>query len=265
MSAQSRPYFSIFIVSLWLFAAIGASWLDLNPNQLDLPHSLVAPNSSALLGYDDLGRPMLDRLLQGAQVSFYIAFWVIGLSALIGTLIGLIAGWSGGWLDHVLTRIIDIFMAFPGILLAIALAGVMGAGLINIVIALTTVGWVGFARLARAQTFSVKQREHIQAARALGTTTSNILIRHILPLILAPLIVEATFGIASVIIAEAGLSFLGLGIQAPDPSWGSMIRDGTRYMLIAPHMVIVPGVALCLVVLAVNLLGDYLRDRFDRK
>jgi peptide/nickel transport system permease protein len=149
------------------------------------------------------------------------------------------------------------------VLLAIALAGLLGPGIENVVIALTAVGWVGYARLARAQTLSVKHREHIQAAQALGTESALIILRHLLPLITAPIIVEASFGIAGTVIAEAGLSFLGLGVQPPAASWGAMIRDGTRYMLVAPHMVIAPGLAVFLVVLSVNLLGDRVRDRLD--
>jgi peptide/nickel transport system permease protein len=163
----------------------------------------------------------------------------------------------------VVVQIIDIFLAFPGILLAIALAGIMGPGIENVVIALSTVGWVGYARLTRAQVLSVKQREHIQAAVALGSSSRTIFYKHLLPLILAPIIIDASFGIAGIVIAEAGLSFLGLGVQPPEASWGSMIRDGARYLLVAPHMVLVPGIALMLVVLAVNLMGDRLRDYFD--
>ena len=188
---------------------------------------------------------------------------VVAVTTSIGTLVGTIAAYIGGWIDHVVVRIIDIFMAFPGILLAIAMAGVMGPGIGNVVIALSVVGWVGFARLSRAQVLALKHREHVQAALALGTRRRRIVVRHLLPLIVAPLIVEATFAIAGVVIAEAGLSFLGLGVQPPAASWGNIIRDGTRYMLVAPHMVLAPGVALMLVVLAVNLLGDSLRDRFD--
>jgi peptide/nickel transport system permease protein len=159
--------------------------------------------------------------------------------------------------------LIDIFLAFPGILLAIALAGLLGPGIDNVVIALTVVGWVGYARLSRAQVLSLKHREHVMAAEALGTRKHRIMLRHLLPLMSAPLIIEATFGVAAVVIAEAGLSFLGLGVQPPGASWGAMIRDGTRYLLVAPHMVLAPGMAIFIVVLSVNLLGDRLRDHLD--
>ncbi|HWS03457.1 MAG TPA: ABC transporter permease, partial [Gammaproteobacteria bacterium] len=176
---------------------------------------------------------------------------------------GSFSAYIGGFWDRLLVHIIDLFLAFPGILLAIALAGILGPGIENVVIALTVVGWVGYARLARAQVLSLKSRDHVQAAIALGVPHGRIVRTHLLPLISAPLIVEATFGIAAVVVAEAGLSFLGLGVQPPEASWGSMIRDGTRYLLVAPHMVLVPGLAMVAVVLAVNLLGDRLRDRLD--
>ena len=156
-----------------------------------------------------------------------------------------------------------MFLAFPGILLAIALAGILGPGIENVIFALAAVGWVGFARLARAQTLSFRHREHVLAAVAMGSGPTRVLIRHVLPLIAAPLIVEGTFGVAGIIVAEAGLSFLGLGVQPPDASWGSIIREGTRYMLVAPHLVILPSMALMLVVLSVNMLGDTLRDHLD--
>jgi peptide/nickel transport system permease protein len=189
----------------------------------------------------------------------------VTITAIVGTGLGLLAGYLGGWLDLLLVRLIDIFLAFPGILLAIALAGVMGPGLDNLVIALSLVGWVGYARLARAQTLSLKQREHVTAAVALGSGLGVILGRHLLPLLAGPLIVEATFGVAGTVVAEAGLSFLGLGIQPPHASWGSMIRDGTGYLLMAPHMVLAPGLAILLVVLSLNLLGDRLRDSLDSR
>lgn len=265
MQRPRLPVIPIIILLLWSLLAIFAGKMDLSPDGINLPHILEPPSAQEWLGYDDLGRSILDRIITGGRVSFFASLWVISLSALIGTVIGSIAAWKGGWFDLVITRIIDIFLAFPGILLAIALAAILGPGLNNVVIALTTVGWVGFARLARAQTFSIKTREHIQAARALGTPDHWSLFKHVLPLIMTPIIIEATFGIASVVIAEAGLSFLGLGIQPPAASWGTMIRDGTRYMLVAPHMVIAPGLALCLVVLSVNMLGDTLRDWMDIK
>jgi len=243
--------------------AVAAPLLDLDPHRVSLPHMLQGPGRDALLGYDELGRPVLDRIVSGARTSLLVALAVVGLSLALGTVVGTASAWVGGVLDHAVVRVIDVFLAFPGILLAIALAGILGPGIDNVVLALTTVGWVGFARLARAQTMSLKHREHVRAAVALGARGPRILVHHVLPLIAAPLIVEATFGVAAVIIGEAGLSFLGLGVQPPHASWGSIIQEGTRYMLVAPHLVVAPAVTLSLVVLSVNLLGDRLRDRLD--
>jgi peptide/nickel transport system permease protein len=251
------------VLALWALSALAGPWLPLAPDRIDLTRILDAPGAGAWLGTDDLGRSVLDRLLVGARTSFVVALGVVLISALLGTLIGAAAGAAGGWTDLVIVRIIDVFLAFPGILLAIALAGLLGPGLGNVVIALAAVGWVGYARLARAQVLSLRGRDHVLAARALGVGGPRILFRHLLPLALAPLLVEATFGVAAIVIAEAGLSFLGLGVQPPAASWGSMIRDGVAYMLVAPHLVLAPGLALMLVVLAVNLAGDRLRDRLD--
>jgi peptide/nickel transport system permease protein len=251
------------VLIMWASSAIFVPLLPLDPGRIELPKILNGPEAAAWLGYDELGRAIADRLIMGARTSFLVAICVVFISALVGTLIGMFSAYRGGWWDLVIVRIIDIFLAFPGILLAIALAGLMGPGIENVVIALSVVGWVGFARLSRAQVLSLKHREHVQAAIALGTSMPVILRRHLLPLIMAPLIVESTFGIAGVVIAESGLSFLGLGVQPPAASWGSMIRDGARYILVAPHMVLAPGTALMLVVLAVNMLGDRLRDLLD--
>lgn len=251
------------VVMAWVLLALAGPWLDLEPNRIALERILDPPGPGTWLGYDDLGRAVWDRLVAGAQTSLLVAGAAVPISAGLGSLIGAAAAYRGGWWDWGLMRVVDVFLAFPGILLAIALAGLIGPGIGNVVIALCAVGWVGYARLARAQVLALKGRDHVQAAIALGATPGRIVRRHLLPLIAAPLIVEATFGVAAVIIAEAGLSFLGLGVQPPQASWGSMIRDGTRYMLVAPHLVLVPGLTLMLVVLAVNRLGDALRDRLD--
>ncbi|MBK1618510.1 ABC transporter permease [Lamprobacter modestohalophilus] len=258
-----RLILPIGILVVWAVAALLGPSLPLAPNQIDLPQILEGPTLLQPLGTDDLGRPVLDRLIVGSRTSFLVATGVVALSLVLGVAVGGIAGYAGGWLDMVTVRLIDVFLAFPGILLAIALAAVLGPGLGNLIIALSAVGWVGFARLTRAQILSLRGRDHVLAARALAVPPHRILIRHLLPLAAAPLVVEATFGIASVVVAEAGLSFLGLGIQPPAASWGSMIRDGVAYMLVSPHLVLAPGLALLLVVLAVNLAGDGLRDWLD--
>ncbi len=253
---------TVFLV-LWMVVALVGPWLPLTPNAVDLPAILAGPGPGSLLGSDDLGRPVLDRLLVGGRIAFLVGFGVVVLSASVGVLVGGIGAFAGGWVDLVLVRLIDVFLAFPGILLAIALAGILGPGIDNLIIALSVTGWVGYARLTRAQILALKERDHVTAARALGVGPGRILFRHLLPLALAPLIVEATFGIAGVVVAEAGLSFLGLGVQPPQASWGSMIRDGVGYMLVAPHLVIAPGIAIAWVVFSVNLLGDRLRDWLD--
>ncbi len=251
------------VLIAWAMLAVLGPVLPLSPNHIDLPHILHGPGMQAWLGYDDLGRPVWDRLALGARTSFIVAAGVVSASLVAGTAIGMLSAWCAGIVDHIVVRVMDVFLAFPGILLAIALSAVLGPGMENVIIALVTVGWVGYARLARAQTLSVKHREHVQAAIAIGSRVPRIIVRHILPLIAAPLIVEATFGVAAVVIAEAGLSFLGLGVQPPAPSWGSMIRDGTQYLLVAPHLVLAPGIALMLMVVSVNQLGDRLRDHMD--
>ncbi len=253
------------ILLLWVTLALLAPLLPLAPNQVDLGRILAPPQIGLWLGADELGRPVLDRLLIGAQMALLIGIGVVGLSALIGTVLGAFAAFVGGWWDHLLVRVIDVFLAMPGLLLAIALAGLLGPGGTNLVLALVTVGWVGYARLARAQILSLRRRDHIQAARALGVGTWPMIWRHLLPLAFAPLLVEATFGVAAAIVAEAGLSFLGLGVQPPAASWGTMIRDGVAYMLVSPHLVLAPGVVLMLVVLAVNLVGDQFRDHLDSR
>lgn len=255
----------IFVVGigLLLLAVMVSPWLPLQPELIQLDQILQTPRAGLWLGGDELGRSVVDRLLIGARLSLLVAVLVVALSALFGISVGLVAGYLGGRVDQVLMRLIDMVLAFPGLLLAIALAGMLGPGIDNLVLALIAVGWVGFARLTRAQVLSLRESEHVLAARSLGSSPVYIALRHLLPLAYAPLVIEATFGIAGAILAEASLSFLGLGIQPPAPSWGSMIRDGSRYMLVAPHYVLAPGIALLLVVLTVNLLGDRLRDRLD--
>lgn len=258
-----RLWVPLLVLVVWLLVALLGPLLPMSPNRIELAKILAAPVSGAWLGFDELGRSVLQRLAAGARTSFLVAFAVVGLSLVVGTFIGIVSAWLGGFWDHLIVRLTDVFLAFPGILLAIALAGILGPGVGNVVLALATVGWVGFARLARAQALSVKHRDHVQAAIALGSRTPRILWHHILPLVAAPLIVEATFAVAGVIIAEAGLSFLGLGVQPPAASWGSIIREGTRYMLVAPHLVLGPAAVLLAVVMSVNLLGDRLRDSMD--
>jgi len=253
----------LFILLVWALLAVTGGFLPLQSDVVNLELKFQEPQWSAWFGYDGIGRPVLHRLIDGAQISFFVSFAVVTISMCIGTFIGIYSAFKGGWIDSVLVRIIDVFIAFPGILLVIALAAVLGPGLNNVILAMSVAGWVGFARLARAQVLSLKYRDHVQAALALGVGELTIMRKHLLPLITAPIIREATFGIAAVIVAEAGLSFLGLGVQPPVASWGSMIKDGTSSQLHAPHMAFTSGLMLVLVVLAVNRAGDWLRDQLD--
>lgn len=234
-----------------------------DPNHIDLSAILAAPNAHFWLGTDDLGRNLVARLIRGAEISLWVASVVTVVTLLVGVTIGILAGYFGGKLDRLLMQITDVFLAFPGILLAIAFAAVLGAGIGNLVLALSLTGWVSYARLTRGQTMSLRNRQHVVAAESLGASVPRILVKHILPLLASVLMVEATYSLASVMIAEASLSFLGLGIQAPNASWGAMLRDAVRYMLIAPHYVLVVGVSLMSLILAINLGGDYLRDQLD--
>ena len=260
---MSLKYWSVLVLALWVLAAIVASLVDFQPNQIHLDLILAKPSFGHLLGFDDLGREILPRLLAGAQVSLLVVALDTIITASVGIMLGMVSGYYGGWVDRTLMQITDVFLAFPGILLAIAFAAVLGAGLSNLILALCITSWVGYARLTRAQVLSLRQRQHVMAAESLGASTLRIMLKHMLPLLAAPLLVEATYSMAGLVIAEASLSFLGLGIQAPNASWGAMLRDGVRYMLIAPHYVLAVGLSLMTLVLAVNVLGDRLRDYLD--
>lgn len=260
---MSRKDWSVWVLVLWLIGAVVVSLVDLHPNQIHLNLILAKPSLEHVFGFDDLGREILPRLLSGAQVSLVVVIVVTAITASFGILLGLVSGYYGGWIDRSLMQITDVFLAFPGILLAIAFAAVLGAGLNNLILALCITSWVSYARLTRAQVLSLRQRQHVIAAASLGASTLRIMLKHMLPLLAAPLLVEATYSMAGLVIAEASLSFLGLGIQAPSASWGAMLREGVRYMLIAPHYVLAVGLSLMSLVLAVNVLGDRLRDQLD--
>jgi peptide/nickel transport system permease protein len=260
---MSLKYWSVWVLVLWVLAAIVANLVGFQPNQIHLDLILAKPSFGHLFGFDDLGREILPRLLAGAQVSLLVVVLVTTITAFVGVMLGLVSGYYGGWVDRTLMQITDVFLAFPGILLAIAFAAVLGAGLSNLILALCVTSWVGYARLTRSQVLSLRQRQHVMAAESLGASTLRIMLKHMLPLLAAPLLVEATYSMASLVIAEASLSFLGLGIQAPNASWGAMLRDAVRYMLIAPHYVLAVGLSLMSLVLAVNVLGDRLRDYLD--
>jgi peptide/nickel transport system permease protein len=246
-------------------AALLAPWLvPYDPLDQDLPSRLGGPSWRHPLGSDELGRDILSRLLAGARVSMRVGAAVVLLSGTFGVLIGGLAGYMGGRVDTVVTVIvINSLMAFPGILLAIALVAFWGPGLDRLVFALAIVGWVGYARLARGQVMKAKTLEFVEAARALGASHTRIFFLHILPSIAQPVLVQASIGMAGAILAEASLSFLGLGIAPPNPSWGAMLNDGRNHLFDAPHMVIFPAAALAATVLSFNFLGDAVRDWLD--
>ena len=250
------------VVGLAVLAAVIGPWLvPYDPSAQELALRLEGPSRLHWLGLDELGRDILARVMSGARISLFVGLVVVSVSASIGAVMGAFAGYYGGIVDEAISRVIDILLAFPGLLLAIALVAVLGPSLTNVVIALSLIGWVGYARVARAQVLQAREFEYVVAARAIGAATPRILIRHVLPAALPALIVQATLGMGGAILSEAALSFLGLGVQPPTPSWGAMLNYGRVHVLDAPHLTVFPGLAIALVVLGLNLLGDSLRDR----
>ncbi|MFQ5895003.1 MAG: ABC transporter permease [Nitrospinota bacterium] len=264
MKVPRSLLFGLLVLSLLALAAGGAPWLAPgDPLSQDLAGGLAGPTRPHPLGQDKLGRDILSRVLYGAGVSLGVSLTVVLVSSLIGVAVGALAGYAGGWTDELLMRLTDILLAFPGILLAIALMAVLGPGVGNVVLALCLMGWVGYARLVRGQILTLKGREFVAAAQAAGAGPARTVARHLLPNAFGPVLVQATFGLAAVILAEAGLSFLGLGVQPPTPSWGAMLSEGKDFLLVAPHLTLFPGLAIMLAVLGFNFLGDGLRDLLD--
>jgi peptide/nickel transport system permease protein len=254
----------ITLVVLALAVAVLGPWLvPADPRSQDLALRLAGPTLAHPFGLDELGRDILARLVAGARISLIVGMSVVSVSALVGLVVGGIAGYAGGWADTLIGRVIDVLMAFPGILLAIALVAALGPSLRNVVIALATIGWVGYARLVRGQVLKAREFEYVQAARSLGASAPRVLVRHVLPFAYPAVLVQATLGMAGAIVAEASLSFLGLGVQPPTPSWGAMLDAGRSHLMDAPHLTIFPGLAIALLVLGFNFLGDGLRDRID--
>jgi peptide/nickel transport system permease protein len=250
------------IVGLAVLAAVIGPWLvPFDPSAQELALRLEGPSGLHWLGLDELGRDILARIMSGARISLFVGLVVVSVSASIGALMGSLAGYYGGIVDEVISRAIDILLAFPGLLLAIALVAVLGPSLTNVALALSLIGWVGYARVVRGQVLQAREFEYVAAARAIGAATPRILLRHVLPAALPALTVQATLGMGGAILSEAALSFLGLGVQPPTPSWGAMLNYGRAHVLDAPHLTVFPGVAIALVVLGLNLLGDSLRDK----
>jgi len=249
-----------------IVVAIAAPLLaPFDPNAQDTIRRLEPPSHQHPLGLDDLGRDVLSRILYGARVSLRVGFSVVLIAAAIGIALGSTAGYFGGAIDVTIMRICDILLAFPGILLAIALVAVLGPSLNNVILALATIGWVGYARLVRGQVLKVREMEYVTAAKALGARSPRVIVLHVLPNVINPVIVMATLGLAGAILAEAALSFLGLGVQPPTPSWGAMLTSGRQYLGIANHLAIYPGIAIMLAVMGLNFLGDGLIDALDPK
>ena len=249
------------ILSLLSVAALVAPAIaPRDPLSQSLDEGLSPPSPAHWLGQDKLGRDVLSRLLHGARLSLAVGFLTVAISLSIGVAAGSIAGFLGGTADRVFVHACDVLMAFPGILLAIGISAVRGPSFGNVLFALSVLGWVGYARVVRAQVLKLKTMDYVEAARAVGGRPARLLLAHVLPNALSPILVEATFGIGRAIVAEAGLSFLGLGVAPPAPSWGSMIGEGRHFLFVAPHLVTAPGAAILLTVMSFNFVGDGLRD-----
>lgn len=265
MQGQPLAMVGVVLLTGFVLCAVLAPWLaPQDPAQLDLSGRLLAPGHGHWFGTDELGRDILSRTLYGARISLEVAASVVTLSLGIGLIVGSLAGFYGGWTDTVLNvYVTNAFMALPGILLAIAFVAFLGPGLFNLILALSISGWVGYARLVRAQVMAVKEREFVEAARALGASDLRVLCRHILPNIVQPLIVQAAIGMAGAVLAEATLSFLGLGVPPPISSWGVMLNDARSHLFDSPHLVVFPAIAVMLAVLSFNFIGDALGDFMD--
>jgi peptide/nickel transport system permease protein len=254
----------MLLLALFFLAAIAGPWIaPYGPEAQNLGHLLEKPSAAHWLGTDENGCDVFSQLLYGARLAAGISSTVVALCLIIGVAIGTIAGYFGGWIDEIIMRAVDVLLAFPGILLNLAIvAMVPSAGVGVFVFALVINGWVGYARVARGQVLQVREREYVQAAQAIGASSWRIMLRHVIPNAMSPLIVQATFGFAGVILVEASLSFLGVG-RLHNYSWGALLSQGTTYLWRTQHLAMVPGIAIAIVVLGCNLVGDALRDRFD--
>lgn len=257
-------YWGTLIILVFAIFAVFAPWLSpYDPNHLDLVRRLEPPSPDHWLGLDENGADVLSKIIFGARVSLGVAWTTVLLSAFIGLIVGSVSAWFGGWFDQGIMRIIDMIYAFPGFLLALALVGALGPSVFNLVLALCLTSWTGFARLVRGEVLHLKNREYVQAARALGASNPRLIVLHVWPNLLSLLVVQMTFAMSATIIAEAGLSFLGLGVPPSTPTWGSLLNSGRRVLSDAPIVSFAPGLAIVVLVLSFNLLGDALRDRLD--
>ncbi len=258
---------SVIVAGVLLVALFGPAFV-MDPQAQDISSRLLAPGASSSAGFhplgtDALGRDLLAQLVWGARVSLLVGVMAVLLSGLIGVALGLIVGYFGGALDHFIMRVVDIFMAMPFLILVLALAAVLGAGIRNIILALVLLGWVSYTRIVRAEVLAVRQQEFVDAARCMGVPDWRIMLRHILPNVLSSVIVLATLELGRMILSEASVSYLGFGVQPPTPAWGVMTADGQQYIYSAWWLPVFPGVAILVTVLGANMLGDWLRDRSD--
>jgi peptide/nickel transport system permease protein len=255
----------VVLVIVFVIFALFAPWIaPQDPASIHLPERLDPPSQAHWLGTDELGRDILSRVIYGARISMFVGGCVVLASLGVGLIIGSIAGYYGGVIDRFVNVILmNAFLSFPGILIAIAFVAFRGPGILNLVIALSIGGWVGYARLVRGQVLAAREREFVEAARALGASDLRIIVRHILPNIIQPVVVQAAIGMAGSILAEATMSFLGLGVPPPTASWGTMLNDGRAHLFDAPHLVLFPALAVMLAVLSFNFIGDALRDYLD--
>jgi peptide/nickel transport system permease protein len=264
---RRNPLAAIGVVFVIFFTicAMFAPWIaPQDPAHINLATRLSPPSWAQLFGSDELGRDILSRIIYGSRISMLVGSCVVAMSLGIGLIVGSIAGYYGGRIDRFVNVIVmNAFLSFPGILIAIAFVAFRGPGIFNLIFALSLGGWVGYARLVRAQVLAAREKEYVEAARALGASDLRILARHILPNIIQPVIVQAAIGMAGAILAEATMSFLGLGVPPPTASWGTMLNDGRSHLFDAPHLVIFPALAVMLAVLSFNFIGDALRDFLD--
>ncbi len=251
-------------LTLTIVAALFAPWIaQYNPNKISPIHVLESPSSLHLLGTDGLGRDVFSRIVYGSRISLYSGFLVVSISMIAGTVIGLVAGYAGGMIDALLMRCMDALLAFPGLILALAITAALGPSLTNAMIAIAILSLPGAARVVRGETLSLRERDFVTAERVVGAGTARILFRHVLPNAMAPIIVIASLRVGGAILVETGLSFLGLGVQPPTPSWGSMVNEGARFLERAPWIAMASGGAIFVTVLGANFVGDAVRDVFD--
>jgi len=254
----------LVIIVIVFFIAIFAPFLSLyDPGKTDVSLKLKSPSFQHYLGTDQLGRDVFSRMLYGSQISLSVGFVAVGISILIGILVGAMAGYKGGWVDSLLMRFVDIMLSFPSFFLILTVVAILRPNIYNVMIVIGITSWEGTARFVRAEFLSLKERDYVQAARALGVKDRRIIFRHILPNALAPVFVTASLGVASAILIEAGLSFLGFGVQPPAPSWGNILTEGRTYIFDAWWLTVFPGLAILITVLSFNLFGEGLRDALD--